>query len=198
MFAFFPSDFIVGCAFFLHFSSLSLQLFCHYYYHLNINVVGYNSVGFIILCTEWTAHIGHSYLIRSYITYECMWMSMLASCSFSFSVAASCCCCVEPFSLYWLALEIGERLFRWCMLVHIQSNYCSNKNTGNISEKSEIKKHTHTVVRWLLFALFSLCVRLISLLWFLFENVNRVFFSSLLCVHPIRYLILYILMLWFP
>lgn len=59
------------------------------------------------------------------------------------------------------------------------------------------KAHTHTV-RWLLFALFSLCVRLISLLWFLFENVNRVFFSSLLCVHPIRYLILYILMLWFP
>lgn len=181
MFAFFPSDFIVGCAFFLHFSSLSLQLFCHYYYHLNINVVGYNSVGFIILCTEWTAHIGHSYLIRSYITYECMWMSMLASCSFSFSVAASCCCCVEPFSLYWLALEIGERLFRWCMLVHIQSNYCSNKNTGNISEKSEIKKHTHSGSLAAVCSFLSLCPSHFFALVFVWECQSRFFLFAALC-----------------
>lgn len=101
-FFFSPSDFILDCAFL-------------YYYHLNINVVGYNSVGFIILCTEWTAHTGHLYHSLIHYAYVC-W----------------CLCMLNHFAidLHWKWL----RLFRMCMLVH--SNYSSDKNTGNISEKN--------------------------------------------------------------
>lgn len=112
-----------------HRISFSTALFFHYY-HLNINVVGYNSVGFIILCTERTAHSGHLY--RSLIHYA--WMGY---------VGCSCLylcmdfCMFEQFC-YWLALEIAET-FKMFMLLHTHSNYSSNKNTGNISEKSEIK-----------------------------------------------------------
>lgn len=145
--------------FFIGFS-FSTALFFPYYYHLNINVVGYNSVGFIILCTERTAHSGHLY--HSPIYYARVLILVYA----------------EPFC-YWLALEIADETFEMCMLVHIQSNYFSNKNTGNISEKSEIK-----VVLFFQFSFHP---------FFVWECQS--FFP--LCTFNARYLILCIL-LWFP
>ena len=120
-FPFYSMELVLVCrfafdmfVFFLHRISFSTALFL-YYYHLNINVVGYNSVGFIILCTERTAHTGHLYHSLIHYAYVC-W----------------CLCMLNHFAidLHWKWL----RLFRMCMLVH--SNYSSDKNTGNISEKN--------------------------------------------------------------
>lgn len=128
-----------------------------YYYHLNINVVGYNSVGFIILCTERTAHTGHLY--HSLIYYACVYVFVCWLAGQPLLVFVH----TEQFC-YWLALE-----YWMCMLVHSHSNYLSNKNTGNISEKSEIKSDFF-----------------LSFYQFLFENVN-LFFSSL-CPSNLCYL----------
>lgn len=134
------------CVSFFHLISHSLVAFFFYrflnsfrysiyYYHLNINVVGYNSVGFIILCTEWTVHIEHSYHSLIYYTYVSISLHSTRSLALSLFF-------LHLFSnfRYWLALEIGETLSMVHARAYIHSNYSSNKNTGNISEKSEIKK----------------------------------------------------------
>lgn len=104
----FSSDFILECAFFL--PSLTLSLF-PYYYHLNINVVGYNSVGFIILYTERTARTltGHLYHSLIYYARVCVYVFVLA----------------EQF-YYWLALKFSN-VHCACSCIHTNSNYSSEQ-----------------------------------------------------------------------
>lgn len=113
------------------------------------------------------------YIIRSYIMLAC-----ICACDF---VCIFVCLNNFAIDLHW---KIAET-FKMCMLLHIHSNYSSNKNTGNISEKSEIKLSLCMCVLFFSFAS-SVLLLLLYFIQFLFENVNLFFLS--LCVHAIRYL----------
>lgn len=115
------------------------------------------------------------YIIRSYIMLAC-----ICACDF---VCIFVCLNNFAIDLHW---KIAET-FKMCMLLHIHSNYSSNKNTGNISEKSEIKLslvcacvcyffHSRRRCYCCCCTSSSFCLRM------------SIFFSLSLCVHAIRYL----------
>lgn len=175
MFAFFfiASHLILDCTFF-------------YYYHLNINVVGYNSVGFIILCTERTAHTGHLY--HSLIHYACMYLCMWFCVYF---------CMFEPFC-YWLALENSRDIqnvhgLAYTFKLFLKQKY--RKHFRKIRDKTIIGVCTCVCVLFFSFAstVLLLLLLLLYFIQFLFENVN-LFFSLFVSMQSA----IFSLYIWMP
>lgn len=121
------------------------------------------------------------YIIRSYIMLAC-----ICACDF---VCIFVCLNNFAIDLHW---KIAET-FKMCMLLHIHSNYSSNKNTGNISEKSEIKLSLCMCVLFFSFAS-SVLLLLLYFIQFLFENVNLFFLSLFVSMQSA----IFSLYIWMP
>lgn len=124
------------------------------------------------------------YIIRSYIMLAC-----ICACDF---VCIFVCLNNFAIDLHW---KIAET-FKMCMLLHIHSNYSSNKNTGNISEKSEIKLSLCMCV--LFFFIRVVGVIVVAVLHPVFVWECQSFFSLSLCpCNPLSSVCTFEC-LWFP